>query len=93
MRQNSVSFGYAVFFAIKAISKLLPGGRVRSPHNHEESRKEFEKFIFERFGDAVDLRRAKSGDKGYVSWEAAVAWVVWRERSLDHEKTSAGNLA
>ena len=47
----------------------------------EEKRIEFEKFILERFGDAVDLRRAKHGNNGYISWEAAVAWIVWQGRS------------
>ena len=55
----------------------------------EEKRTEFEKFILERFGDAVDLRRATNGDNGYISWEAAVAWIVWQERSLHHETSSA----
>lgn len=49
--------------------------------NDEEKRIEFEKFIIERFGDAVDLRRAKHGNNGYISWEAAVAWIVWPKRS------------
>ncbi|MBA7801837.1 hypothetical protein HV170_09910 [Citrobacter freundii] len=56
--------------------------------NDEEKRIEFEKFIIERFGDAVDLRRAKHGNNGYISWEAAVAWIVWRERASHHETTS-----
>lgn len=56
--------------------------------NDEEKRIEFEKFIIEKFGDAVDLRSAKNGDNGYLSWEAAVAWTVWRERSSHHETTS-----
>ena len=47
----------------------------------EEKRIEFEKFIIERFGDTVDLRRAKHGNNGCISWEAAVAWIVWQERS------------
>ncbi|NHM09025.1 DNA-binding protein [Citrobacter youngae] len=45
--------------------------------------------MLERFGDAVDLRRATNGDNGYISWEAAVAWIVWQERLLHHETTSA----
>ncbi|EOI1398693.1 hypothetical protein ACMGOC_004195 [Citrobacter freundii] len=59
--------------------------------NDEEKRIEFEKFIIERFGDAVDLRRAKNGGNGYISWEAAVAWIVWRERPLHHKTNSTGN--
>ncbi|AYL78446.1 DNA-binding protein [Citrobacter freundii] len=49
--------------------------------------------MIERFGDAVNLRRAKNGGNGYISWEAAVAWIVWRERSSHHEATptSDGN--
>lgn len=47
----------------------------------EEKRLEFEKFIIERFGDVVDLSRAKYDDKGYTSWDAALAWIVWQERS------------
>ncbi|MEZ7796755.1 MULTISPECIES: hypothetical protein [Citrobacter] len=49
--------------------------------NDDEERIKFEKFIIERFGDTVDLRRAKHGNNGYISWEAAVAWIVWQERS------------
>lgn len=56
--------------------------------NDEEKRIEFEKFILERFGDAVDIRRAEHGNNGYITWEAAVAWIVWRERSSHHETTS-----
>ncbi|WP_410750609.1 hypothetical protein [Citrobacter sp. U14242] len=62
--------------------------------NDEEKRIEFEKIIIEsieRFGDAVELRRAKHGNNGYISWEAAVAWIVWREHSSRHETTSARN--
>ncbi|WP_410702516.1 hypothetical protein [Citrobacter braakii] len=58
--------------------------------NDEEKRIEFEKFIIERFGDAVDLRRAKNGGNGYISWEAAVAWTVWQDRSSHYEASSTG---
>ncbi|WP_153752821.1 MULTISPECIES: hypothetical protein [unclassified Citrobacter] len=58
--------------------------------NDEEKRIEFEKFIIERFGDAVDLRREKNGDDGYISWEAAVAWTVWLEHPSHHKTISTG---
>ncbi|WP_196615377.1 hypothetical protein [Citrobacter freundii] len=56
--------------------------------NDEEKRIEFEKFIIERFGDAVDLRKAKNSGNGYLSWEAAVEWTVWQNRSSHYEAIS-----
>ena len=61
--------------------------------NDDEERIEFEKFIIERFGDTVDLRRAKHGNNGYISWEAAVAWIVWQDRSPHQETASTPSSA
>jgi hypothetical protein len=46
-----------------------------------DERAAFETFIAERFGDLIDRRRALNGDNEYMSWDMAVAWIVWQPRA------------
>lgn len=47
-----------------------------------DERKSFESFMAERFGDSVDRRRARNGDRGYMAWDMVVAWIVWQARAM-----------
>ncbi|MBW5826562.1 hypothetical protein H0I68_16085 [Yersinia kristensenii] len=43
-----------------------------------KSREEFEKWATEKFGDCIDISRAKNGDGGYMAWDVAFAWEAWK---------------
>lgn len=43
---------------------------------------EFESFMSERFGDLINIRRAKNGDNEYMAWDVAVAWIAWKQRAI-----------
>jgi hypothetical protein len=69
------------------VDNIMVGGSVESVQS-EEKREEFEAFVTEKFGDTVDLRRARSGDKGYMAWDAALAWIIWQECSSRPETST-----
>ncbi|WP_142501293.1 hypothetical protein [Klebsiella sp. 2680] len=56
-------------------------------------REAFEAFMAKRFGDLVDQRRAKNGDRGYMAWDMVVAWIVWQARAatLQAEPVATAN--
>ena len=31
-----------------------------------------------KFGDCVDMRRAKNGDQEYMAWDVGLAWRMWQ---------------
>lgn len=41
------------------------------------SREQFE-FEMSKFGDCVDMRRAKNGDQEYMAWDVGIAWRMWQ---------------
>lgn len=41
------------------------------------SREQFE-FEMSKFGDCVDMRRAKNGDQEYMAWDVGLAWRMWQ---------------
>lgn len=41
--------------------------------SHEQFEAEMAKL-----GDVVDMRRAKNGDIGYMSWDVSLAWRMWQ---------------
>lgn len=34
-----------------------------------------------RFGESVDRRRAKNGDREYMAWDMALGWIIWCHRA------------
>jgi len=47
-----------------------------------DERAEFESFMSERFGNLINIRRAKNGDNEYMAWDVAVAWIAWQQRAI-----------
>ena len=41
------------------------------------SREQFE-CEMSKFGDCVDMRRAKNGDQEYMAWDVGLAWRMWQ---------------
>lgn len=40
-----------------------------------------ELFMEKRFGESVDRRRAKNGDREYMAWDMALGWIIWCHRA------------
>ncbi|EHT2436150.1 DUF551 domain-containing protein [Escherichia coli] len=41
----------------------------------------YELFMEKRFGESVDRRRAKNGDREYMAWDMALGWIIWCHRA------------
>ena len=52
-----------------------------------DEREAYELFMEKRFGDLVDRRRAKNGDKEYMAWDMTLGWIVWQQRAGIHFST------
>ncbi|EHY7525264.1 hypothetical protein K4089_005174, partial [Escherichia coli] len=48
-----------------------------------------ELFMEKRFGESVDRRRAKNGDRDYMVWDMALGWIIWCHRAA---MLQAGNF-
>lgn len=46
-----------------------------------DEREAYELFMEKRFGDLVDRRRAKNGDREYMAWDMALGWIIWCHRA------------
>lgn len=46
-----------------------------------DERAAYELFMEKRFGESVDRRRAKNGDREYMAWDMALGWIIWCHRS------------
>ncbi|EII6456187.1 DUF551 domain-containing protein [Escherichia coli] len=46
-----------------------------------DERAAYELFMEKRFGESVDRRRAKNGDKEYMAWDMALGWIIWCHRA------------
>ncbi|EEU9260546.1 DUF551 domain-containing protein [Escherichia coli] len=42
-----------------------------------DERAAYELFMEKHFGDSVDRRRAKNGDREYMAWDMALGWIIW----------------
>lgn len=92
-RQALIDFINAEIARIQRKKELLEGDRMRIASHRlslaaltaepkEDERAQFESFMEWRFGDTLDRRRAKNGDRGYMAWSMAVAWEVWQRRAV-----------
>ncbi len=46
-----------------------------------DERAAYELFMEKRFGESVDRRRAKNGDREYMAWDMALGWIIWGHRA------------
>ena len=46
-----------------------------------DERAAYELFMEKRFGESVDRRRAKNGDREYMAWDMALGWSIWCHRA------------
>lgn len=46
-----------------------------------DERAAYELFMEKRFGESVDRRRAKNGDREYMAWDMALGWIIWCYRA------------
>ena len=46
-----------------------------------DERAAYELFMEKRFGEYVDRRRAKNGDREYMAWDMALGWIIWCHRA------------
>ena len=46
-----------------------------------DEREAYELFMEKRFGESVDRRRAKNGDREYMAWDMALGWIIWCHRA------------
>ncbi|EMK7258673.1 DUF551 domain-containing protein [Escherichia coli] len=46
-----------------------------------DKRAAYELFMEKRFGESVDRRRAKNGDREYMAWDMALGWIIWCHRA------------
>ncbi|EFA9379465.1 hypothetical protein RIM53_005218, partial [Escherichia coli] len=46
-----------------------------------DERAAYELFMEKRFGESVDRRRAKNGDRDYMVWDMALGWIIWCHRA------------
>ncbi|ELM6835808.1 DUF551 domain-containing protein [Escherichia coli] len=46
-----------------------------------DERAAYELFMEKRFGESVDRRRAKNGDREYMAWDMAPGWIIWCHRA------------
>ncbi|SQQ05006.1 prophage protein (fragment) [Escherichia coli] len=67
-----------------------------------DERAAYELFMEKRFGESVDRRRAKNGDREYMAWDMALGWIIWCHRTAmlqcvepasNHEELSEENGA
>lgn len=73
---------HSFYFALTiALEELQERRKADSEPVTQDERKAFEAFMTKRFGDLVDQRRAKNGDRGYMAWDMVVAWTVWQARA------------
>uniref|UniRef100_UPI0013B4716E DUF551 domain-containing protein n=1 Tax=Escherichia coli TaxID=562 RepID=UPI0013B4716E len=54
-----------------------------------DERAAYELFMEKRFGESVDRRRAKNGDRDYMVWDMALGWIIWCHRAV---MLQAGNF-
>ncbi|EIG1747197.1 hypothetical protein HJY68_005311 [Escherichia coli] len=54
-----------------------------------DERAAYELFMEKRFGESVDRRRAKNGDREYMAWDMALGWIIWCHRAAMFQ---AGNF-
>lgn len=52
-----------------------------SPAAVSDERAAYELFMEKRFGESVDRRRAKNGDREYMAWDMALGWIIWCHRA------------
>ena len=46
-----------------------------------DERAAYELFMEKRFGESVDRRRAKNGDREDMAWDMALGWIIWCHRA------------
>ncbi|HFD0286839.1 TPA: DUF551 domain-containing protein, partial [Escherichia coli] len=46
-----------------------------------DERAAYELFMEKRFGESVDRRRAKNGNREYMAWDMALGWIIWCHRA------------
>ncbi|EGF4710136.1 DUF551 domain-containing protein [Escherichia coli] len=54
-----------------------------------DERAAYELFMEKRFGESVDRRREKNGDREYMAWDMALGWIIWCHRAA---MLQAGNF-
>ncbi|EJV5480958.1 hypothetical protein N6F81_004932, partial [Escherichia coli] len=54
-----------------------------------DERAAYELFMEKSFGESVDRRRAKNGDRDYMVWDMALGWIIWCHRAA---MLQAGNF-
>ena len=65
-----------------------------------DERAAYELFMEKRFGESVDRRRAKNGDREYMAWDMALGWIIWCHRAAmlqagnfrEHKGSSTNNF-
>ena len=72
-----------IAFEIGVVNNILTAFKIAlaSLAAVSDERAAYELFMEERFGESVDRRRAKNGDREYMAWDMALGWIIWCHRA------------
>ncbi|EAB7917503.1 TPA: DUF551 domain-containing protein [Escherichia coli] len=72
-----------IVFKIDVVKNVLTAFKVAlaSLAAVSDERAAYELFMEKRFGESVDRRRAKNGDREYMAWDMALGWIIWCHRA------------
>ena len=68
-----------IAFEIGVVNNILTAFKIAlaSLAAVSDERAAYELFMEKRFGESVDRRRAKNGDREYMAWDMALGWIIW----------------
>ena len=72
-----------IAFEIGVVNNILTAFKIAlaSLAAVSDERAAYELFMEKRFGEYVDRRRAKNGDREYMAWDMALGWIIWCHRA------------
>ncbi|GCY49207.1 putative phage protein [Escherichia coli] len=72
-----------IVFEIGEVNNILTAFKIAlaSLAAVSDERAAYELFMEKRFGESVDRRRAKNGDREYMAWDMALGWIIWCHRA------------
>lgn len=72
-----------IAFEIGVVNNILTAFKIAlaSLAAVSDEREAYELFMEKRFGESVDRRRAKNGDREYMAWDMALGWIIWCHRA------------
>ena len=72
-----------IAFEIGVVNNILTAFKIAlaSLAAVSDERAAYELFMEKRFGESVDRRRAKNGDREYMAWDMALGWIIWCHRA------------